>query len=79
MVNFTTLEEVDYFGGESSCTLADTLTTGVSKVRCNVGAAGSSFPCVGERCSSALHQPTNPPEVITHYVIEVSTQTCWVR
>ena len=55
------------------CTLADALATGVSKACGDVGAAGSSFPGVGELCRGALHQPTDHPEVITHDVVKVPT------
>lgn len=65
--------------GESGCTFADALTTRVSKACCDVRAAGSGFPCVSERCGSALYQSTDHFEVITHFVVEVATQTCQMK
>lgn len=64
---------------ESSCTLADALATRVSKACCDIRAACSGFPSVCERCGGALHQPTYHSEIITHFVVEVPTQTCWRR
>lgn len=63
----------------SACTFADALATWVAKACCDVRAAGSGLPCVGEGCGSALYQPADHFEVVTHFVVEVPTQTCWMK
>lgn len=65
--------------GRVFCTLIEALAAGMSKACFDIGAVRSDFPRISERCRCAFHQPTIRPEVISHYVVEIPTQTCWMR
>lgn len=63
-------------GSTSARTPAEVLAAGGAEARADIRAAGSGLPGVGERHGAALHQTAAHPEVVTHHVVEVSTQTC---
>lgn len=63
-------------GGRAGSTLGEAEAAGMSKGHRDVRAAGRCFPAVGKGGGRSLHQAADAREVVSHDLVEITTQTC---